>query len=77
MPEPTDSLNEVLGEMAERIGKYAEIWQDAAKRNASGDYSATDAVTDLQHTFALGLRDATEVGVAALAAFANATRSDK
>lgn len=77
MPEPTDSLNEVLGAMAERIGKYAEIWQDAAKRNAAGDYTATDAVNDMQHSFALGLRDAAEVGAAALAAFANATRSDK
>ncbi|MEY2397610.1 MAG: hypothetical protein QOJ00_784 [Actinomycetota bacterium] len=74
MPEPTDSLNEVLGAMADRIGKYADIWQEAARRNAAGDYTATDAVNDMQQAFALGLRDAADVGTAALAAFATVTR---
>ena len=68
MPEPTDSLNEILGAMADRLGKYAEIWQDAAKRNARNEYNATEAMSDLQKTFTMGLRDAADTGAAMLTA---------
>lgn len=74
MPEPTDSLNEVLGALAERLGKYADIWQDAAQRNARNEYGATEAMSDLQRTFSMGLRDAADAGAAMLSALSAAAQ---
>jgi hypothetical protein len=68
--QPGDALTAVLGEMADRAGKYADIWQQAAARNATADYDADAAIADLQKSYTLAVRDMAEIGAAWIEAFA-------
>ncbi|MEY2468835.1 MAG: hypothetical protein QOF21_1533 [Actinomycetota bacterium] len=55
--DPVSALGGMLEGVAERIGQYAEIWQEAAARNAANEYSSDDALVDLQRTWKLAIGD--------------------
>jgi len=55
--DPVSALGGMLEGVAERIGQYAEIWQDAARRNAAQEYTADDALVDLQRSWKLAISD--------------------
>jgi len=69
--EPSDALTAILGEMADRAGKYAEIWQNAAARNATKDYDSDAAIADIQKSYTMAVRDMAELGAAWIEAFAS------
>jgi hypothetical protein len=69
--QPGDALTAILGEMADRAGKYAAIWQKAAAENSAGTYDANDAIADMQKSYTLAVRDMAELGAAWIEAFAS------
>ena len=69
--QPGDALTAILGEMADRAGKYAEMWQKAAAANAAKTYDADDAIADLTKSYTFAVRDMAELGAAWVEAFAS------
>jgi len=67
--DPFTRLEGLLSDLADRVGRYAEIWQAAAARNAANEYGADDLLADVQRAFELGLRDAAEIGASLIDAF--------
>ena len=75
MPEnPVDVVGEILGDMANRVGEYAAIWQDAAKRNANNDYDVDDLAGDMMRAGGLAARDMASVGAAFLGLLGSVVR---
>ncbi len=75
MPEnPVDVVAELLGDMANRVGEYAEIWQGAAARNAAHDYGSQDLAADVLRAGGLAMRDMANVGVAFLSVLGSVAR---
>jgi hypothetical protein len=69
--QPGDALTAILGEMADRAGKYADIWQKAAAANAAHTYDADDAIADLTKSYTYAVKDMAELGAAWIEAFAS------
>jgi len=69
--QPGDALTAILGEMADRAGKYADIWQKAATANAINDYNADDAIADITKSYTYAVRDMAELGAAWIEAYAS------
>jgi hypothetical protein len=61
---PVEVVGELLGDMANRLGEYASIWQNAAKRNAENDYDVDDVVSDMLRASGLAARDMAKMGAA-------------
>ncbi|MEY2425761.1 MAG: hypothetical protein QOI61_1333 [Actinomycetota bacterium] len=75
MPEnPVEVFGEILGDMASRLGEYAAIWQDAARRNADNDYDVDDVAADMMRAGGMAARDVANMGAALLGALGSVAR---
>ena len=70
MDDPFEQVTAALADASERLVRYAEVWRDAVRRNAEGEYAADDFLVDLQTVWGMGVSDAARVGSAFVEVFA-------
>jgi hypothetical protein len=66
--DPVRILADLLGDLAARVSDYGAVWQDAARKNASGEYDADGVIADALKIGGLMTRDAFTLGTGALQA---------
>ena len=66
--DPVRVLADLLGDLANRVGDYSAVWQDAAGKNSTGDYDADAVIADVLKIGGLLTRDAFAIGTGALQA---------
>lgn len=66
--DPVRVLADLLGDLAGRVEDYSAVWQDAAQKNAAGDYNADAVIADALKIGGLLTRDAFAIGTSALQA---------
>jgi hypothetical protein len=75
MPEnPVEVVGDLLGEMANRVGEYSAIWQQAAERNARNAYDADDLASDVLRATGLAARDMANLGASFVEMLGGMTR---
>jgi hypothetical protein len=66
--DPVRVLADLLADLADRVGDYGAVVQDAARQNAAGEYNADGVIADALKIGGLLTRDAFALGAGALQA---------